>query len=94
MITPSPNETYEQWVERSRQYELELAKTHISNGHNPAKVLEKMAYRLTAKMLNPLYEFVKEDQISNYDPTTSLAEYKEYFELKNIKPKPDHVLDD
>ena len=94
MITPNQHETYEQWAERSRQHELELAKNMIRQNKDPGEVLNQMSNRLLDKLLYPLYHFAKEEQESTYNKDVSLAEYKSYFELKNIKPKPDHILDD
>jgi glutamyl-tRNA reductase len=94
MITPNQNETYEQWAERSRQYELAQAHKEILTGEDPVKVLEKMAYRLIEKMLYPLYNFLKEEQELTYNSQLSKSQYDEYFIIKGLKPKPDHIVVD
>lgn len=94
MITPNQHETYEQWAERSRQYELAQAHKEILTGEDPVKVLEKMAYRLIEKMLYPLYNFLKEEQELTYNSQLSKSQYDEYFIIKGLKPKPDHIVVD
>jgi len=93
MISPNPNETYDEWIERSRQYELDIARKQIGQGRDPEEVINIMSNRLTEKLLYPLHHFIEEEYQSTYNPETSLAEYKEYFKLKNIKPKSDHIVD-
>jgi len=94
MISPNPNETYEEWVERSRQYELDLALEHIAQGGDPKQVLERMTHRLLRKMLFPLYSFEQESFQFFYNTEIRKEEYYEYLRLKNLKPKGDHVVDD
>jgi len=82
---------YEEWVEQARQYELNRAHRLLKAGRPPAEVLEEMSYRLQQKMLDPLYEMIEQNHRITYDSTVSKAEYEEYFKLKNIGPKADHV---
>lgn len=83
------DETYEQWVERARIFELDNAHKNLKNGMSIDEVLETLANKLTQKTLYPLLTAVKEVK-TNYDVEESKRRYEEAY-LKKNKPVADHV---
>ena len=58
-----PKEDYEVWVERMRIYELGIAYQRLAQGDNPKEIAQDLSFRLTNKVLHPLYQMVtKEDK--------------------------------
>lgn len=87
-----PNETYEQWIERARTFELSLAKKRIEKGDDPEKVIEEMGRRLMEKMLHPVIKAIMPTPPSIEEIKESRKKYEE--SMKKIGPKADHVLDE
>jgi glutamyl-tRNA reductase len=48
------DETYDSWCERVRLFEREVALQQLANGEDVGQVMEKMAQRITKKMMHPL----------------------------------------
>lgn len=94
MISPNPNETYDEWVERSRQYELEIAFDQLKNGSDTNSIVESMSYKLIQKMMYPIFGMLKSEEETTYDSKLSRLQYDEYMNLKGVKPKADHIIDD
>lgn len=55
----TPGESYEQWAEKVKQYELGRALMQVAQGQDPVLVLEKMSYSIVEKMMHPLTQAVK-----------------------------------
>ena len=88
-----PDETYEQWVERARIFELGNAHKNLKNGMSIDEVLETLANKLTQKIMHPLLTSVKEID-NNYDVEESKRRYEEAYLSRRISPPADHVTDD
>lgn len=87
-------EEFKDWIEYARTLELTLALDHIKHGKPVEEIIKQFSSRLTEKMLFPLTQYIKLSELTNYNSEQGLQEYKEYFELKNIRPKSDHVQDE
>lgn len=59
-MRPKPNESYEEWLNRVRIYELGDALKKLAAGENIDIVLEVMAHKITEKALFPLYKKTKD----------------------------------
>lgn len=57
------NETYEQWLERAREYEYLRALSNLARGQNIDQVLQDLSNRLVAKALDPLLKELKKQSI-------------------------------
>lgn len=55
----TPGESYEQWAEKVKQYELGRALMQVAQGQDPVLVLEKMSHSILEKMMHPLTQAVK-----------------------------------
>jgi glutamyl-tRNA reductase len=88
----NPDETYEQWAERVRTFELDQARAELAKGVPADEVLEWMGKRINQKMLHPIIVAIKDVPIS-YDLTENKKAYKEAYLDKN-GPKSDHVSED
>lgn len=86
------DETYEQWVSRCQKFEYERAIQELNLGKDVSIILEQLSVKLTAKLLHPLYGYILEDYELPYDSTVGCKQYEEYFRLKNLKPKADHIV--
>ena len=53
-LSYNSNETFEQWCERVRQYELAYARSCIAKGDNINVVMEAMTERIKNKILHPI----------------------------------------
>jgi glutamyl-tRNA reductase len=86
------NETYEQWAEKVRMFELGYALQRIANGEPTDVVLENMSIRITDKMLYPLHKAIKDNvkPITAEELEKSRKQYEENY-LKFNKPKHDQV---
>lgn len=84
-----PNETYEQWVERVRAFELAEALKEIRRGADVNLVMEAMSERIMKKLMHPLLVAVKENARIDFDPVANRTAYFE--KMKNHKPIADHV---
>ena len=54
------DETYESWCKRVELFEKELALQQLANGEDIEQVMEKMAQRITKKMLHPILKSLNE----------------------------------
>ena len=84
-----PDETYEQWSERARAYELAEAMKEIRKGVDINLVMEAMSARLMQKLMHPLLVAIRENNNLEFDPVASRIAYFE--KMKNHKPVADHV---
>ena len=87
-----PNETYEEWANRVREFELDHARKELAKGVPVEEVLEWMSKRINQKLLHPVLTAIKNQPIS-YDSEASKKAYEEAY-LKKNSPKPDHLTDD
>jgi glutamyl-tRNA reductase len=56
----SPDETYQSWCKRVELYEKGFALQQLANGEDVEQVMQKMAQRITKKMLHPLLKAIRE----------------------------------
>jgi glutamyl-tRNA reductase len=70
------NESYEQWLERVRVYEHDLALKRIEKGEDPNLVLEDMSKNIMKKLLHPILKAVH-NVPNNYDAEASRRSYEE-----------------
>lgn len=87
-----PEESYQQWADRVRQFELAHARQQLSKGVPVAQVLARMSERIQQKILHPIIVAIKAVPVS-YDLTENKKAYREAYLNKN-GPKSDHVSDD
>lgn len=86
------NETYEEWAEKVRLFELGYALQRIANGEPADVVLESASIRIMEKMLHPLHKAIKESVVPMTD--VELAESRRLYEEKYLKhntPKHDQI---
>ncbi len=87
-----PDESYADWVERVRAYELAEALKEVRKGTDLNLVMEAMSARIMKKIIHPLLVAVRESSHTEYDAEESR---KKYFEaLAHHKPIADHVVDE
>jgi len=55
----TPGESYKQWAEKVKQYELGRAMMQLAQGQDVNIVLEKMSYSIVEKMMYPLTQAIK-----------------------------------
>jgi glutamyl-tRNA reductase len=86
------NETYEDWAEKVRMFELGYALQRIANGEPADLVLETMSIRITDKMLHPLHQAIKESVVPMTDAELEehRKQYAENYLNYNI-PKHDQI---
>jgi glutamyl-tRNA reductase len=92
-IRKQTDETYEQWVERARIFELDNAHKNLKKGMPIDEVLEILANKLTQKIMHPLLTSVKETP-DNYNNEESKTAYEKAYLSRRISPPADHVTDD
>ena len=85
------NELYEDWCERARQYEVNIAYQNLKKGLSVEQVLDKLSQRLLNKYMDPLYALAKKEVDLEYDREKSKAEYQKIY-LDKVNPVPDHVV--
>jgi glutamyl-tRNA reductase len=85
-------ESYEQWIERVRQYEYGRSLQRVANGEPIEQVLEEMSRRIVDKSLYPILKTIR-NVPTNYDAEKSRKAYEETY-LNKHKPVADHVVDD
>jgi glutamyl-tRNA reductase len=91
-LTPVPGESYEQWVNRVKQYETGRALMELASGADPEQVLIAASNRMVAKFQHPVLEAVNNIP-SDYNSTESLENYRTNYQDR-FGPKPDHVKED
>lgn len=84
-----PNESYADWAERARAYELAEAMKEIRKGADVNLVMEAMSAKLMQKLMHPLLVAVRENAKTEFDPVASRTAYFE--KMRNHKPIADHV---
>jgi glutamyl-tRNA reductase len=87
-----PNETYEEWTDRVRLFELDHAHKELAKGVPIDEVLEWMGKRINQKLLHPVLAAIR-SQPQEFDLEANKKAYKEAYLDKN-SPKPDHLTDD
>lgn len=60
----TPGEDYKVWLERVRLFELGNAYKRLSQGEDPAKILEDLARNITNRSLYPIFKAIKEPKQS------------------------------
>lgn len=88
----NPDETYEQWAERVRSFELNHAQAELAKGVPVDEVLEWMGKRINQKMLHPMLSSLRNVPVA-FDLEASKKAYEEAYLNKN-SPKADHSTDD
>lgn len=88
----NPGETFESWAKRVQQYEYGYALQQIAKGQDINVVMEAMAARIQQKMLHPVFQSMRGDNVS-IDMEASKKAYEEAYLSKN-SPKADHLTDD
>ena len=83
------NETYGQWSERVRIYELGEALKQLGEGGNPNEILENMSKRITNKIMHPIVMAIRGEK-TEFDADASRKNYEENY-LKTNGRKSDHV---
>lgn len=91
-IKYNPDESYEAWAKRVQMFEHGLAMQQIASGEPADLVLEKMAKRITDKLMHPILKQIENIAVSDYNPTQSKSDYDENY-IKKFGPKPDHIQD-
>ena len=86
------NESYYDWADRVQDHEYRRAKEEVTKGKNIDRILETMSYRITNKLLHPIYRAIMEQHISEFDPVKDRDEYYKKF-LQNHTPVADHVAE-
>lgn len=92
-VRRNDDESYEVWCKRVEMYEHGWAMQRIAEGVPVDQVLEKMSYRLLQKLMNPIYEQIRNTTHVEYDIEASKKEYAEKY-LNNQQPVADHVEGD
>lgn len=87
------NELYEDWCERARGYELNLALGNLAKGQSIDQTIDIMSYRLMNKLMDPLYDLARNEVDLEYDKEKSNLEYKKNY-LDKVNPVADHVVQD
>lgn len=57
------NETYEQWLARVQEHELQCALANLASGQDFDQVLEELANKITAKALHPILKELKKTSL-------------------------------
>lgn len=86
-----PDESYEQWVQRVKQYETGRALMELASGVDPEQVMITTSNRMIAKFQHPILEAIN-DIPSDYDSKASQQQYLENYQDR-FGPKPDHIKD-
>ena len=87
-----PGESYEQWVNRVKQYEFGRALMELANGTDLEQVLKDTSNRMVKKFQHPILEAIKNIP-SDYDRKKSQEHYKTNYQDR-FDPKPDHIKDE
>lgn len=82
-------ESYESWCERVRMFEHGWAMQEIAKGQPIEETLEKMAKRITDKLMHPIFTAIRNAPVE-YDAEASRKSYEEKY-LKERAPVADHV---
>jgi glutamyl-tRNA reductase len=87
-----PDESYEEWVNRVKQYEFGRALMELASGADPEQVMRETSNRMVAKFQHPVLEAINKTP-SDYNSAESLARYQQNY-LDRFGPKADHVKDE
>lgn len=82
-------ESYESWCERVRMFEHGWAMQEIAQGKDVNETLEKMARRITDKLLHPIFTAMRNVPVTD-DAEAGKRSYEEKY-LKHNSPKADQV---
>lgn len=83
------DESFDEWSEKVRKFEMERAMRLISKGKDKEEVLEEYSKRITEKLLHPLYPALFKPV--GYDSVESRKRYEET--IKKRGDVADHVSD-
>ena len=83
------DESFDEWSEKVRKFEMERAMRLISMGKDKEEVLEEYSKRITEKLLHPLYPALFKPV--GYNAEESKKKYEEA--IKNRGDVADHVSD-
>lgn len=83
------DESFEEWSEKVRKFEMERAMRLISMGKDKEEVLEEYSKRITEKLLHPLYPALFKPV--GYNAEESKKKYEET--IKKRGDVADHVSD-
>ena len=89
-----PDESFESWATRVKEFELDRARRRIANGEDVNLVLEETSRAITNKFLHPIINAIH-DSTNNatYDNTASKQAYIDNY-INKVGLKADHVQDD
>ena len=87
-----PGESYADWAERVRAYELQEALKEIRKGADVNLVMEAMSTRVMKKLLHPLMISIRESVKTDYNSEEGKAQY--FKALNRTTPIADHVFDE
>lgn len=91
-MKPNHNELYEQWVERARLFELDMALKKLKSNENIEEIMNVMSYRMYEKFKYPIFEIEYEQFYNEYDPKASFEHYQENY-INKYNRRADHVID-
>lgn len=90
-MKPRDGESYEEWLDRAREYEYRLAMQRLAKGDDLTEVMETMSRRLLDKALHPVFISIKESAVKPYDAEKSRKEYEEKCIKEGLGKVADHV---
>lgn len=89
-MRPHKDESYADWAERVKRYELEDALKSLTAGEDIESVIDRMSTRIMKKMLHPLYKDLHKSFDAQFDLEESRKKYKELYQDKTA-PVADHI---
>lgn len=87
-----PFEPYANWLDRSSQFENDIAMKQIVLDQDQAMILEKFSRRFLNKALHPVICSMREHYSVDFDNEKSRNDYYEQY-LKNRTSVADHIDD-
>jgi len=91
-LTLPPDESYENWIKRVKQYETGRALMDLARGDDPEQVMHNVSQRIVNKLMHPILQAIN-SMPSDYNSLESQEHYLTNYQ-KRFDPKPDHIKDD
>jgi glutamyl-tRNA reductase len=85
-----PNESLESWAQRVERYEYGRALMKLAQGDDPVVVAQETSRRIVNKLQHPVIAAIHDTVINNYEPESSLEDYRRNY-LDRVGPKADHI---
>lgn len=89
----NPDESFEDWVARVREFELAAALKDLAHHENAQDILEQMSRKIINKIMHPIKLAWLENEVHEYNRDGSRFDYDEYY-IKRFAPKADHITRD